>query len=523
MSEPTQDPPDLDHGDIPLDPEVNPLDALGCRLIVQLRELCDKMVSEELEMQVVVGVLGDLRDTLNRLSAVLKSGPRLTVQGRSFFLSNHPLELDLESFQVAQELRQIWKKLRLGELIFPVQTTEGALLAFSNHLNGALYDIRQAGAFYSTRRADRVRPVPMPKDPRADARTAATHRVIGLYSSVMLLLRRSVEQVQRGDELPLRPMRRAIKELLESMGRHGGLLLGLCYTPEARRWPEAASVATMLHALVVGQLLRLPRRSLLELGLAALLADLGSLGGAAAARRFPLLEEALEDDPDLRQHILALANLINAQGLQLDALSPAVVLHEGADLFSRTDRYSSEGDGLGRHCLYSRIIAVCALYDQLVWPWSLDRAAGDSADEESAAREGEARLVRRVALWNQAIAELDPVVVRTFIEFMGLFPIGTLVVLDTQEVGVVVAQRKGMPDRPLVLTVVDLEQGLRLSGPLVDLAKESERRILCMADAAALGINPVACFRARRRRAGKTHKTPQIPWNWRVDPPGAGR
>ena len=50
MSAPTQDPPDLDHGDIPLDPEVNPLDALGCRLIVQLRELCDKMVSEELEM-----------------------------------------------------------------------------------------------------------------------------------------------------------------------------------------------------------------------------------------------------------------------------------------------------------------------------------------------------------------------------------------------------------------------------------------------------------------------------------------
>ncbi len=104
-----------------------------------------------------------------------------------------------------------------------------------------------------------------------------------------------------------------------------------------------------------------------------------------------------------------------------------------------------------------------------------------------------------MALWDQVMAELDPVVVRVFIEFMGLFPIGSIVTLDTQELGVVVAQRKGSPDRPMVLTVIDEAQGLRVSGPLVDLAKEPDRRILGLANASALGVNPVACFMSRKK------------------------
>ena len=82
------------------------------------------------------------------------------------------------------------------------------------------------------------------------------------------------------------------------------------------------AVAAMLHALVVGQLLHMPRRALLELGLSALLADLPHLGGADGERRFPLLEEALEDDPELAWRRLPRASVKGYSRLQAWALRP---------------------------------------------------------------------------------------------------------------------------------------------------------------------------------------------------------
>jgi hypothetical protein len=462
---------------------LDPTDELGCQLIVQLNELFQKLGSESLQMELVVSELGALRRTLTQLARHLREGPRLTVQGRTFFVCNRPVQLDLNCFKLAQELRGSWKTIRMGELIFPGKTTDAALAGFAAMLNKALFDPRQAAPLYGKKNPGQVRARPMPRDPAKESRVAGGRRVVSLYGSLMLLLRYSVEQLQQGKTPPMRQLRRAIKELMESMGRNGGLMLALCYSPEARRWPEAASVATMMHALVVGQLLSFPRQNLLELGLAALLADVPHIGGADCEARMPLLEEALEDDPELLSHLLTLNSILEGPGLKVGALAPAVVLHEGPDIFSRPDRYACNDADLRRPFLYSRIIAVCSLYDQLVWPWR----------EEAAERTTE----QRVALWNQVMQELDPVVVRVFIEFMGLFPIGSIVELETHEIGVVVAQRKGNPDRPMVLTVIDTEAGLRVSGPVVDLAKETHRRILGLADASRLGINPVACFASR--------------------------
>ena len=480
MEGPTgQDPNDGVGQELPLDP----IDKLGCELIVHLNALFNKLGDESLQMERVAAELTAARQTINQLVQVLREGPRLTVQGRTFFICNRPVQMDVESFKVAQELRGYWKTIRLGELLFPAKPTDAALAGFANLLNGALHDLRRAAPFYGQRNPGQVRARPMPRNPKQESRVAGGRRVVSLYASLMILLRWTVGLQQRGRPLPLMQIRRAIKELMESMGRNGGLMLALCYAPEARAWPEARSVATMLHALVVGQLLALPRRNLLELGLAALLADLPKVGGAECEARLPLVEEALEDDPEELSYLLTLNSLLEGHGLQAGALAPIVTLHEGPDIFSRPGRYTGDEPELRHPYLYSRIIAVCTLYDQLVWPWRDD-------DEEL-------DLVKQINLWNKVMAELDPVVVRVFIEFMGLFPIGSIVELDTHEIGVVVAQRKGNPDRPMVLAVIDTGAGLRVSGPVVDLSKEPDRSIIGLADASILGINPVACFMSR--------------------------
>jgi hypothetical protein len=66
---------------------------------------------------------------------------------------------------------------------------------------------------------------------------------------------------------------------------------------------------------------------------------------------------------------------------------------------------------------------------------------------------------------------MDPVIVKAFINLTGIYPVGTLVVLDTFEMGIVHAVNplQDMLSRPLVRIVSDA-QGNLSSGNVVDLA-----------------------------------------------------
>ena len=67
---------------------------------------------------------------------------------------------------------------------------------------------------------------------------------------------------------------------------------------------------------------------------------------------------------------------------------------------------------------------------------------------------------------------MDPVVVKAFINLTGIYPVGTLVVLDTFELGIVHAANPipEMLARPLVKVISDSAGNLTVPGTVVDLA-----------------------------------------------------
>ena len=67
---------------------------------------------------------------------------------------------------------------------------------------------------------------------------------------------------------------------------------------------------------------------------------------------------------------------------------------------------------------------------------------------------------------------MDPVLVKAFVNLTGIFPVGTLVVLDTFELGIVHAVNpiQDMLSRPIVRIVSDDKGNLLFPGYLVDLA-----------------------------------------------------
>jgi hypothetical protein len=71
---------------------------------------------------------------------------------------------------------------------------------------------------------------------------------------------------------------------------------------------------------------------------------------------------------------------------------------------------------------------------------------------------------------------MDPVVVKAFINLTGIYPVGTLVVLDTFELGIVHAVNSipEMLSRPIVRVISDTQGNLLHPGTLVDLAEQLE-------------------------------------------------
>ena len=71
---------------------------------------------------------------------------------------------------------------------------------------------------------------------------------------------------------------------------------------------------------------------------------------------------------------------------------------------------------------------------------------------------------------------MDPVLVKAFINLTGIYPVGTLVVLDTFELGIVHAANplQDMLSRPIVRVISDAMGNLIHPGELVDLADRDE-------------------------------------------------
>ena len=67
---------------------------------------------------------------------------------------------------------------------------------------------------------------------------------------------------------------------------------------------------------------------------------------------------------------------------------------------------------------------------------------------------------------------MDPIILKAFINLTGIYPVGTLVVLDTFELGIVHAANplQEMLSRPIVRIISDTQGNLMHPGALADLA-----------------------------------------------------
>src|SRR2546422_5629870 len=99
-------------------------------------------------------------------------------------------------------------------------------------------------------------------------------------------------------------------------------------------------------------------------------------------------------------------------------------------------------------------------------------------------------------MWENPRGGYDPVVVKAFVNLIGIYPVGTCVILDTYEVAIVHSANADVSHvhRPVVRIVTTPDGALLQPGFVADLAQRDEqgnfpRNIVKVTDPAKYGIN----------------------------------
>jgi HD-GYP domain-containing protein (c-di-GMP phosphodiesterase class II) len=242
------------------------------------------------------------------------------------------------------------------------------------------------------------------------------------------------------------------------------------------------SLAASVWALAFGRHLGLDKDTLKALGLGAMLLDIGKTKLPTA-----LLQKAEKPSPEEWQQIRAHVD----HGLEYVRSIPG--LDEQVVVMVGTHHERFDGEGYPRKLkadeipLIGRIAGIVDVYDAM----TSERQYAKPKSTYDSVRE----LKRLAGSWFQT--EL----VELFIQAVGVFPTGTLVELNTGEVGVVVGQNRFRRLRPEVMLILDAQKKLRKDFIIADLQEQAGAAgdtpsvwITRGLEAGAFGIDPTEYF-----------------------------
>ncbi|MBI2615905.1 MAG: HD domain-containing protein, partial [Gemmatimonadetes bacterium] len=246
------------------------------------------------------------------------------------------------------------------------------------------------------------------------------------------------------------------------------------------------SVNVCIFAVTIGRRLGLSKLQLFDLGMAALLHDVGK-------SRIPLdilnKTGGLSDDEwrIMQAHpwlgVLTLFGLRGYGEIPYRGMIVAYEHHMKTDLTGYPKSLRSR-----QLSVFSKIVAVADGFDA-----ATTRRAYQTTPIQPD------QVLRE--MWTNPRRGLDPVLVKALINVLGVYPVGTCVILDSYEIAVVHSANPDLAQihRPVVRVAATPEGALIPAGPLVNLAEQTPdgnyvRSIIKVSDPAKYGIDPAQYF-----------------------------
>ncbi len=291
------------------------------------------------------------------------------------------------------------------------------------------------------------------EDVEVDARMA----VKKTYFNAVSFTKGVMKKMSSGEKVNVKRAKRVVQSMVDQLLGEHELLLGMTAIKDYDDYTYHHSVNVSILSIALGQKLGFPRKMLLDLGLAALFHDIGKLDIPPEVLNKPA-ELSEEEWGTIKRHpFWGVKAILDIRGIDRSSITAAIVAFEHHIHHDNTG-YPKRQTAAERD-LFSKIVSIVDQYDGMTsarvysrTPLTPDRALK--------------------LMLSRAGSQLDPILMKFYINLIGVYPTGSLVMLNTKELGLVYGSTD-MPNRPKVLVIMD-SNGQKVDGYLVDLSRKTK-------------------------------------------------
>ena len=384
----------------------------------------------------------------------------LRISGEFLFVNHVRLRLELDNFASFSHLLSLFRACGIGTLSIAPTVSEKDWLIFFSLIQAPASDnaeerleqlqTKLAGAGVTTLTM-------APPTEQGDGQEKAKERAKRTYDQSVAATKELMGSLRMGASPNLKKIKRLVQSIVDQILTEETSLIGMTTLRDYDEYTFTHSVNVCIFSVALGRRLGLSKVQLYDLGMAALFHDIGK--SRVPTEIINKTDRLTEDEWRIVANhpwfgVLALFGVRGAQELPYRAMIVAYEHHMKADLsgYPRPLRNRQMG-------VFSKIVAVADGFDAATSRRSYQPVPYTPADVMKELRDNPRR-------------GMDPVVVKAFINLTGVYPVGTFVVLDTFELGVVHAANplEDMMSRPIVRIVSDAQGNVMFPGNLADLA-----------------------------------------------------
>lgn len=383
----------------------------------------------------------------------------LKLRGDFFYFNDARIRYSLEYLLNFDYLAREFRRREMGGIIFRERTTSDDLKTFVRAFNFSgscqkpfevlgekLFDIRSFSI-------DRLRNI-------VDNNSLEPRKMVKkTYFNAVSFTKGVINKIKSGEKVNIRKAKRVVENMVDQLVEQEQLLLGMTSIKDYDEYTYHHSVNVSVLSISLGQRLGLNRKMLTELGIVAIFHDIGKIEIPFEVLNKPTNFNDAEWNLVRKHPIWGVKALLRMRSLDDITIKSAIVAFEHhmnsdlsgypkiqkkfeLDLFSRIISLADQYDAMTSSRVYSRV------------PLAPDKALSVMSERSS--------------------TQLDPLLIKFFINMVGVYPIGTLVMMNTRELGLVYESNQLFGTRPRVMIIMD-RGGNRIKGNVVDLIDKDEQ------------------------------------------------
>jgi HD-GYP domain-containing protein (c-di-GMP phosphodiesterase class II) len=360
-----------------------------------------------------------------------------------FYLVGGELFFEKDSVPVDQSLAvlmEVFTGRDIGGIVFTAGLTTEEITAFSDLMN------KDVAAFNAEGGVEALMP-------KAQITHIILHRVLvvdkkigsvikegkkkagEVFKDAIETMKEMIEAQNLDQKVNMRKMNTTVQTMVDNILQNRDTYIGLTNLKMYDEYTFAHSVNTSLLASALGTFLHFEKPQVAALGVAGLLHDMGKASVPHEIVNKPGKLTDAEWEVLKRHPVAGALALADIPGVTKMAMVAAFEHHQHGE--------RGYPDIKVRQHLFSQIVSLADAYDAIT-------AARVYYSIQTPADQG-----IRILLKKRGIS-FDPVLVKAFVNMMGIFPVGTVLKLDSGEVGLVKHQTRDlMRPRVLLLTKFD--------------------------------------------------------------------